>query len=218
MTDLALSWSGGKDSAAALHALRSAGHEPALLLTTVDEDTGRVPHHWVPCELLHAQARAAGMPLVEVRIPRAAPDAVYEERLRAAFAAPPLDAVRTIAFGDIFLEDLRAYREERMREAGLAAAFPLWGRDTTELAREVVGAGFAAVVTSVDPRLGDRAWLGRRYDAAFLDALPSGVDPCGERGEFHTFMFDGPVMVHPVTWRAGGTAERDGFPYLDLRP
>jgi uncharacterized protein (TIGR00290 family) len=183
------------------------------VLTTVDEETGSVPHHHVPRDLL----RALGMPLVEVAIPRAASNVTYEQRMREAFAAPPLGAVREVAFGDLFLADLRAYRESRMADAGLRATFPLWGRDTAELARSVVREGFEAVVVSVDPSRGDRAWLGRRYDEAFLDDLPDGVDPCGENGEFHTFVFDGPTMLHPVKWSAAGIRERDGFPYFALR-
>ena len=201
----------------ALLELRRAGREPAVLLTTVDEESGRVPHHGIPRDLLRAQARAAGMPLAEVDIPPRASNASYEDRLRAAFATSPLDAVGEVAFGDLFLEDLRAYRESRMADAGLKASFPLWGRDTAALAREVVDGGLQAVVTSVDPDRGDRAWLGRHYDHAFLDELPAGVDPCGEHGEFHTFVFDGPALLHPVRWSAAGIRERDGFPYLDVR-
>ncbi|HEV2813705.1 MAG TPA: ATP-binding protein [Solirubrobacteraceae bacterium] len=214
MSGLALSWSGGKDCCAALHALRRSGREPALLLTTVDEASGRVPHHWVPRELIAAQSRALGIPLVEVPIPPLATNEQYEERMRAAFAAPPLDAVREVAFGDLFLEDLRVYREEKMAAAGRQALFPLWGLDTAALAARIVDAGFEAVIVSVDPARLDRSFLGRRYDPA---ELPDDVDPCGENGELHTFVHDGPGFLHPVAWAAAGVREVLGFPYLDLR-
>lgn len=214
MSALALSWSGGKDCAAALLALRRTAREPSLLLTTVDEESGRVPHHWVPRELIAAQARALGMPLVEIPMPAGATNQQYEARMREAFARPPLAAVRAVAFGDLFLEDLRAYREERMREAGLEAVFPLWGVDTAALARRIVDTGFRAVIVSVDPARLDRSFVGRAYDPG---ELPDGVDPCGENGELHTFVFDGPVFLHPVAWAAAGVQEREGFPYLDLR-
>ena len=214
MSRLALSWSGGKDCAAALLALRKSGREPSLLLTTVDEESGRVPHHWVPRELIAAQARAAGMPLVEVAIPPGAANEAYEERLREAFATPPLDAIGAVAFGDLFLADLRAYREEKLAAVGREAVFPLWGQDSARLAARIVEVGFRAVIVSVDPARLDRSFLGGAYDPA---ELPDGVDPCGENGELHTFVHDGPVFLRPVAWAAAGVREREGFPYLDLR-
>jgi uncharacterized protein (TIGR00290 family) len=215
----ALSWSGGKDSALALWTLREAGTPPDLLLTTVDEETATVPHHGVDAALLHAQAAAARVPLHEIAIPPAASNAGYEQRQRAAFAAPPLDAVTTVAFGDLFLEDLRAYREARMQEAGRAAAFPLWGRDTARLARTFVDAGFEAVVVSVDTDQAPACLLGRRYDRALLRDLPPSADPCGENGEFHTFVFAGPVFAHPLgVAPAARTRSADGrFAHLGLR-
>jgi uncharacterized protein (TIGR00290 family) len=214
----ALSWSGGKDSALALHALRQAGTPPDLLLTTVDEATGTVPHHGVAAELLRAQAAAAGLPLHTIAIPPAASNASYEDRLGTAFATPPLDAVATVAFGDLLLEDLRAYREARMRDAGLAAAFPLWGRDTRQLAHAFVDAGFRAILVSVDTSQVPADLLGRRFDADLLADLPSTADPCGENGEFHTFVFAGPGFDRPLhVVPAGRTTSPDGrFAYLDL--
>jgi uncharacterized protein (TIGR00290 family) len=216
----ALSWSGGKDSALALWALRRAGTPPDLLLTTVDESTNTVPHHGVHATLLEAQAEAAGLPLHTIAIPPAASNAGYEERLRSAFAAPPLDAVATVAFGDLFLEDLRAYREQRMREAGRAAAFPLWGRDTAKLARAFVDAGFAATVVAVDTEQVPATLLGRAFDHELLDDLPPTADPCGENGELHTFVHAGPIFDRPLAVAAratGRTTTADGrFAHLDL--
>jgi uncharacterized protein (TIGR00290 family) len=217
-TDLALAWSGGKDSALALRALRAAGREPAMLLTTVTEGYDRVTMHGVRRELLRRQAAAAGLELVEIGIPPGCTDALYDERMAQAFASLPLAGVVEVAFGDLFLEDVRAYREERLARAGRRALFPLWGRGTCRLAEEFVGAGFRALVVSVDPRQIDLALAGRLYDDAFLAELPAGVDPCGERGEFHTFVFAGPVLSRPIPVRPGKAIERDGFVYCDLLP
>lgn len=189
---LALSWSGGKDSALALAALRAAGTPPQLLLTTIDEVTGTVPHHGVPLASVEAQAAAAGVPLVTVEIPPAAANVTYEARMRAAFDGP-LREVESVAFGDLFLEDLRAYREDRLAQAGRQARFPLWGSDTAALARRFVAEGFRAVVVAVDEAQAPATLVGRELDDAFLDALPAGIDPCGERGEFHSFVWDGPI-------------------------
>ncbi|MBI5105752.1 MAG: adenine nucleotide alpha hydrolase [Solirubrobacterales bacterium] len=195
---LALAWSGGKDCAFALHALREAGEPPFALLTTIDEATDRVPHHDVPAALLREQAAAVGLPLVEVALPDPCPNEAYEARMAQALGAPPLLAAREFAFGDLFLEDLRAYREDRLARAGRRARFPLWGRDTARLAREVLDAGFRATITAVDPARLDPSFAGREYDAALLADLPADVDPCGERGEFHTFVWDGPVFSRPL--------------------
>jgi len=215
---LALGWSGGKDSALSLHALRAAGHEPAALITTVTEGVERISIHGVRRELLRAQARAVGIPVVEVRIPLPCPNAVYEARMEAALAAPPLDAVTEVAFGDLFLTDIRAYREERLRPSGRRALFPVWGRDTAALAREFVAQGFEAIVATVDPRSLDASFAGRAYDAAFLEDLPEGVDPCGENGEFHTFVHAGPIFDAPIAVMTGELVERDGFAYRDILP
>jgi uncharacterized protein (TIGR00290 family) len=198
--ELALSWSGGKDSALALWTLRRQGTPPALLLTTYDETSGTIPHHGVALGRVREQAAAAGLPLVAIAIPTAAANETYEDRLRTAFATPPLDAVGEVAFGDLFLEDLRRYREQRMAEAGMRARFPLWGSDTHALARTFVAAGFRAVVVAVDDRL-EPGLVGRELDGALLDALPAGVDPCGENGEFHTFVYDGPIYDRALAVR-----------------
>jgi len=215
---LALSWSGGKDSALALWTLRRRGREPRALLATVTEDYGRVSMHGVRRELLELQAERAGIPLVEVGIPAGCSNALYEERLAQAFASPPLDVVAMVAHGDLFLEDVRAYREERLAAAGRRALFPLWQRDTTELAHEFVAAGFQATLVCVDPRLLDASFAGRSYDDVLLADLPDGIDPCGENGEFHTFVQAGPIFTAPITTHPGDTVERDGFVFADLHP
>jgi uncharacterized protein (TIGR00290 family) len=215
---LALGWSGGKDSALALQALRAAGREPVALLTTVTEGVERISIHGVRRELLHRQARATGIEVVEVRIPLPCPNEVYEARMEEALARPPLDAVAEVAFGDLFLEDIRAYREERLAPTGRSALFPVWGRDTAALARDFLEAGFEAIVATVDPRSLDASFAGRAYDADFLQELPSHVDPCGENGEFHTFVHAGPVFDAPIAVETGEVVERDGFVYADILP
>ena len=213
---VALSWSGGKDSALALRALRDAGTEPAALVTTVTEGYERISMHAVRRALLAAQAWAVGVPLVEVRIPQNCPNEVYEVRFEDAFATA-LAEIETFAFGDLYLEDVRAYREERLARIGRQAVFPLWGRDTAALADEFVRTGFEAVLVCVDPRVLDRAFAGRDYDRALLADLPEHVDPCGENGEFHTFVHAGPIFSRALSVERGPTVERDGFAFSDLR-
>ncbi len=194
----ALSWSGGKDSALTLWTLRGEGIEPEALITTVTDDYDRISMHGVRRELLARQADAAGIPLVEVRIPPACVNEVYEERMAQAFASPPLSDVQAVAFGDLFLEDVRAYREERLAANGKRGLFPLWGRDTGVLAREFIAAGFQATIVCVDPRALDASFAGRAYDEQLLADLPASVDPCGENGEFHTFVHAGPIFAEPI--------------------
>jgi uncharacterized protein (TIGR00290 family) len=213
----ALSWSGGKDSALALQALRNgSGPAPSALITTVTVDYGRISMHGVRRELLVSQARAAGLPLVEVEIPAACSNDVYEQRLGQALAVAPLADAETIAFGDLFLGDIRAYREERLRRVGKQASFPLWGRDTGALAREFIAAGFEAVLVCVDPRRLDPSFAGRRFDAELLADLPPDVDPCGENGEFHTFVHAGPIFSAAIPCRAGEIVARDGCVFCDV--
>jgi uncharacterized protein (TIGR00290 family) len=216
---VALSWSGGKDSALALRTLREElGIEPVALLTTITEDYGRISMHAVRAELLRAQAQATGIELVEIPIPAGCVNETYEERMAAAIASPPLADVPTIAFGDLFLEDVRAYREERLTGAGRSALFPLWGRDTAALAREFVAAGFEATLVSVDPDQLDPSFVGRSFDEALLADLPAGVDPCGENGEFHTFVHAGPIFAEPIAVEPGEMVMREGFAFQDLLP
>ena len=219
MSGVALAWSGGKDSALALWAMREElGIEPAALLTTFTEDYDRVSMHGVRRELVRAQAEAAGLPLVEVGIPAACVNEVYEQRMAAALAAPPLDAVATVAFADLYLEEIRAYREQRLLGAGREALFPLWGCDTAALARRFIEAGFEATLVCVDPRQIDPSFAGRAFDESLLAALPAGADPCGENGEFHTFVHAGPVFAAPIAVEVGETVVREGFVFTDLKP
>jgi len=214
----ALSWSGGKDSALALWTLRQEGREPVALITTVTETYNRISMHGVRRELLVRQAGALGIPLVEVRIPPACSNEIYEQRLEQAFATGPLSTVGAVAFGDLFLEDIRAYREDRLTATGRTAIFPVWGHDTTRLARDFVDAGFRATLICIDPRKLDKSFAGRSFDQALLADLPPDVDPCGENGEFHTFVHAGPIFDVPIRSARGEIVERDGFVFCDLRP
>lgn len=214
-----LCWSGGKDSARCLRELRlDARVEVVGLLTTLTTEHDRVSMHGVRRALLEAQARSVGVPLSTVELPTPCEHADYERAMERALAPFVADGVRRVAFGDLFLEDVRRYREERLARAGLEGLFPLWGRDTTELAREFIELGFVAHLTCVDPRQVDRALCGRRYDAALLADLPAGADPCGENGEFHSFVSDGPIFSAPIPVRTGEVVERDGFVFCDLLP
>jgi uncharacterized protein (TIGR00290 family) len=212
----ALAWSGGKDSALALWALQEDGVRPAALMTTVTEEHDRISMHGVRRSLLRRQAAATGLPLVEVGIPAGCTNDVYERRMAAAFASAELAAVEEVAFGDLFLEDIRAYRESRLAAAGKRARFPLWGSDTAALARRFLAAGFRAILVCVDPRALDPSFAGRDYDERLLADLSAGVDPCGENGEFHTFVTAGPVLETPIACRRGEVVEREGFVFADL--
>jgi uncharacterized protein (TIGR00290 family) len=212
-----VSWSSGKDSAWMLHAIRREGPgTPAALLTTINEAADRVAMHAVRSDVLRAQADAAGLPLITVPIPFPCPNEIYEERMAAACRRAVADGFTHVAFGDLFLEDVRRYREERLAGSGLTPIFPLWNRPTPELAREMIAAGLEARLTCVDPRVIPAALAGRRYDAALLAELSAGTDPCGERGEFHTCVTAGPMFSTPLHVQAGETVERDGFVFADL--
>jgi len=212
-----LAWSSGKDSAWALHILRQRRQvEIVGLLTTINETDQRVAMHAVRAEVLDAQARAAGLPLWSVPIPERCSNAVYEAAMGAAMARAAWEGIRFIAFGDLFLEDIRRYREDRLAPTGVRPLFPLWGLPTATLAHEMIRAGLRARVTCLDPRQLSPAFAGRDVDAAFLAALPATVDPCGERGEFHTCAYDGPMFTQPLTLRTGETVLRDGFVFTDL--
>jgi uncharacterized protein (TIGR00290 family) len=213
-----LAWSSGKDSAFTLHVLREQGVAVTGLLTTINDAFDRVAMHAVRLELLRAQADAVGLPLVEVRIPWPCPNEAYEAAMAEALAAAHERGTTAVAFGDLFLEDVRRYREERMSGTGLVPLFPLWGRPTRALAEEMIALGQQAVLTCVDPRALPRAFAGRAFDAALLRELPAEVDPCGERGEFHSFAWDGPAFRRPVPVRVGEVVDRDGFVFADLLP
>jgi uncharacterized protein (TIGR00290 family) len=211
-----LAWSSGKDSAFTLHVLRAQGVAVAGLLTTINEAFERVAMHAVRLSLLRAQAEAVGVPLVEVGIPSPCPNEAYEAAMSAAMAAARERGITAVAFGDLFLEDVRRYREERLAGTGLRALFPLWGRPTRELAEEMIALGQKAVLTCVDPRALPRAFAGRAFDTALLRDLPANVDACGENGEFHSFAWDGPAFQRPVPVRPGEVVEREGFVFADL--
>jgi uncharacterized protein (TIGR00290 family) len=219
-TEVVLAWSGGKDSALALQALRS---DPAWqvvgLVTTITRDYDRISIHGVRRAVLEAQVAAVGLPLIEAAIPAAASNEVYEaafaEALRRARGRWP--GLRHIAFGDLFLADVRAYREALLGRLGWDGVFPLWGLDTAALARRFVADGYRAVLTCVDTTQLDAEFAGRQFDGALLDQLPATVDPCGERGEFHTCVYAGPVLGRSLPLVPGGHVRRDGrFEYCDV--
>jgi uncharacterized protein (TIGR00290 family) len=216
---LLLSWSSGKDSAWTLHRLRTQDEfEIAGLVTTLNEQFDRVAMHAVRAALLEAQAETAQLPLWRVPLPHPCPNTEYETRMRALLERARAAGVTHMAFGDLFLEDIRAYRERQLAGTGITPVFPLWGLDTRQLARDMLAGGLRATLTCVDPKRLPAAFAGRRFDAALLDALPDGVDPCGERGEFHSFCHAGPMFAQPIAVRAGETVERDAFVYADLLP
>ena len=214
-----LSWSSGKDSAWTLHVLRQTpGIEVAGLLTTLNEAHGRVAMHGVREELVDAQAAAAGIPFWRVGIPDPCDNATYEAGMRDVLTVARKFGIEAVAFGDLFLEDIRAYREKQMGPTGMKTLFPIWGTPTASLARDMIAAGLQARVTCVDPKVLDRSFAGRAFDEAFLADLPAGVDPCGEHGEFHTFAWSGPMFARPVPVRVGEIVERGGFVFADLLP
>ena len=214
-----VSWSSGKDSAWMIHVLRQqADIDLAGMLTTVNEKYQRVAMHAVRVELLQAQADALGLPLWQIPIPSPCPNEVYERAMAAAVKRAVDEGFTHMAFGDLFLEDIRRYREERLAGTGLTPIFPLFGVDTTKLAREMVAGGLRARLTCVNPKVIDATFAGREFDAALLDELPSSVDPCGERGEFHSFAYAGPMFSAPIAIQSGEVVERDGFVFADVLP
>ncbi|MGE5818991.1 MAG: ATP-binding protein [Deltaproteobacteria bacterium] len=216
-TKILLSWSSGKDSAWSLHVLRQQQEfEVVGLITTVNEVYRRVAMHAVRVELLEAQAAAVDVPLWMIPIPSPCSNSDYESAMGAMITRAKREKIDGIAFGDLFLEDIRRYREERLRETGLSPIFPIWGISTQELARKMIGAGLRARLTCVDPKQISAPFVGREFDASLLAELPPGIDPCGERGEFHTFAYDGPMFREPVRIQLGESVERDGFVFADL--
>ncbi|HEY2294996.1 MAG TPA: diphthine--ammonia ligase [Thermoanaerobaculia bacterium] len=214
-----LAWSGGKDSALALHALRSSpDFEPAGLLTTLNEDYDRISVHGVRRELLERQAESIGLPLRKVLIPKDCPNEIYEDRLAAALREAKALGLHHVAFGDLFLEDIRAYREKQMAALGLTPVFPLWGLDTPQLARDFITLGFQALLVCVDTEALDSSFVGRPFDESLLRDLPPGVDPCGENGEFHTFVHAGPIFREPVAVKLGRVEGRGRFWFRDVEP
>ena len=218
-TPVLFCWSGGKDSALALHSLRqNPEFEVTGLLTTVTEGFDRISMHGVRRELLHRQAASIGLPVEEVRIPPSCSNAIYEARMGEAMQRCRDRGVFHVAFGDIFLEDLRAYREAKLLQAGMHALFSIWKIDTRELAARFLRDGFRAIAVCIDPRKLNVSFAGRELDASFFRDLPPDVDPCGENGEFHTFVFAGPVFQHPIAVQIGPVVERDSFLFCDVLP
>jgi uncharacterized protein (TIGR00290 family) len=216
-----MSWSSGKDSAWALHALRRERDvEVVGLLTTVNESFERVAMHGVRESLLEAQAAALSLPLWRVPLPWPCPNEVYEQRFRALLERARREDVAAVAFGDLYLADIREYRIRQLRGTGVEPLFPIWttAEETPALARRMIAAGVRAVLTCVDPRQLPERFAGREFDAALLEELPASVDPCGERGEFHTFCYAGPMFREPLRVRAGEVVTRDGFCFADLLP
>lgn len=212
-----VSWSSGKDSAWMLHELRQAQPDAVGgLLTTLNQAANRVAMHAVRDELLQAQADAAALPVWRVPLPWPCSNEEYERLMADVLRRARTEGFTHVAFGDLFLEDVRRYREARMAGTGLEPLFPLWQRPTDRLAREMLAGGLGARLTCVDPRVLDRAFAGRDYDAGLLADLPEGIDPCGERGEFHTFAYAGPMFRAPIAVETGETVERDGFVFTDL--
>lgn len=214
-----LSWSSGKDSAWALHVMRQSGeHEVNGLFTTVNATFGRVAMHAVRIELLRRQAQAVGLPLYLIEIPYPCSDAQYAAAMTDFVARARSDGVQCMAFGDLYLQDVRRYREERMQGTGIEAVFPLWEKPTRALLEEMLANGLRACLTCVDPRVLPAGFAGRELTRELLDSMPTGIDPCGENGEFHTFVFAGPMFARPLDIEMGEVVERDGFVFADCLP
>jgi uncharacterized protein (TIGR00290 family) len=215
-----LSWSGGKDSSmAAYQLLASQKFEIAALLTTVTQEFDRISMHGVRRELLERQAASLGIPLEIVSIPKECTNEIYEARMRAALERFRSQGIRKVAFGDLFLEDVKKYRDERLAQVGLSGLYPLWMRDTEELVRTFIALGFRAILACVDTEAIDASFAGRQIDQALLDDLPETADPCGEYGEYHSFVYAGPIFAQPIACRAGEIVRRTPrFNYCDIEP
>ncbi|HEY4124326.1 MAG TPA: hypothetical protein VGM36_06905 [Rhizomicrobium sp.] len=212
-----MSWSSGKDSAFALYEARRLGLADIVgVLTTVNEVYDRVAMHGVRSALLDRQIAALGLPFIKVPLPSPCPNEIYEARMAQAVEQIKTQGVRHMVFGDLYLEDIRAYREEKLSSAGMEAVFPLWGRNTAALAEEMIESGLVAHIVCLDPKRIDRRFAGRQFDRALLAELPQGIDPCGENGEFHTVVSAGPMFNAPIPISIGETVEREGFVFTDV--
>jgi len=219
MNKALIAWSSGKDSAWALYEARRSGElEIVGALTTVTHEFCRVSMHGTREELLAAQLEAARLPAVVVRIPFPCPNEIYEREMVAALNEAKRAGVSHVVFGDLFLEDIRAYRESRLAEIGITPVFPLWHRPTAALAREMIDGGLEGYLVCVDRKKLPASFAGRKFDRALLDSLPADIDPCGENGEFHSFVTAGPMLEHAIEVAVGDTVERDGFAFADLMP
>ncbi len=214
-----LGWSGGKDSILALrNILREGRYEVAALVTTCTEGVDRISMHGVRCELLERQAGELKLPLKKVFISQGASNDEYESRMKEAFLEYKKSGITKAAFGDLFLEDIRKYRDRMMSSIEMTALYPVWGLDTHALAREFIREGFGAVLACIDPKAIDKSFAGRIYDDALLDELPVSADPCGENGEFHTFVFQAPLFNRSIAFKKGEVVERNNFYFADLTP
>src|SRR5215470_6977209 len=214
-----VSWSGGKDSCMALHEIQQTnGYQVAALLTTITRDYDRISMHGVRRALLERQAESLGLRLHQVYISKGATNEEYESKMKEAFSLYCAEGVNTVVFGDLFLEDIKKYREQLLAPLGMKGLFPIWKQDTARMIRTFIDLGFKAVVTCVDPRVLDRSFAGMLIDADFLRQLPPGVDPCGENGEFHSFVFDGPTFREEIKFSLGEMVSRDSFCFCDLLP
>jgi uncharacterized protein (TIGR00290 family) len=211
-----MSWSSGKDSALALHRARESGLDVARLLVSMNAEADRVSMHAVRRALVELQAERLGLPVHRVELPAPCPNSIYEAAMLDAVHAARAEGAEQMVFGDLFLDDVRRYREEHLAGTGLAPVFPLWGQPTDRLAREMLDVGVRAVLTCVDPSVLPASFVGRQFDAELLTDLPEHVDPCGERGEFHTFVWDAPGFSAPIPVRVGDALERDGFVFCDV--
>ncbi len=219
MEKVMVAWSGGKDSALALYKIQKEGLEISALLTTVTEKYNRISMHGVRRILLERQSHALGLPLETVFIPPGSSNEIYETRMAATLAEYAKRGVSTVVFGDVFLEDIRAYRENQLSKMGMRACFPLWGQHSLELAHEFLKLGFKAIITCVDSNALDGSFVGRSFDKEFLSDLPSTVDPCGENGEFHSFVYNGPNFMEQILFTVGKAVVRDNrFYFCDLIP
>jgi uncharacterized protein (TIGR00290 family) len=219
MSKALIAWSSGKDSAWALHEARRSGELDIVgALTTVTHEFCRVSMHGTREALLAAQLEAARLEAIGVRIPFPCPNEIYEREMAAALESAKRGGISHVVFGDLFLEDIRAYRESRLAEIGITPVFPLWHRPTAKLAREMIDGGLDGYLVCVDRKKLPKDFAGRRFDRALLEALPPDVDPCGENGEFHSFVTAGPMLAHAIAVEVGEIVERDGFAFADLVP
>ena len=219
MEKVIFSWSGGKDSAIALYEIQKSDKYKILtLLTTITEGYDRVSLHGVPRTLVEQQAHSLGLPIEEVFIPRVCSNEEYESKMRGTLTRFKQDGISSTVFGDVFLEWVKKYREDNLSKLGMKGIFPIWGRDTAELARSFITLGFKAIITCVDLRVLDKRFVGRMLDEHFLTELPPNIDPAGENGEFHSFVFDGPIFKERIAYTLGEIVLRDSFYFCDLLP
>jgi uncharacterized protein (TIGR00290 family) len=219
MEKILFGWSGGKDSAMALYEiLKSKEYQVVSLLTTITKDYDRISMHGVRRTLVEQQAKSIGIPLHKVFIPKTCSNEIYAAKMTEALNKFKQEGVQTVAFGDIFLEDVRKYREDNLDKLNMKGIFPIWGRNSAELARSFISLGFKSVISCINTKVLDKKFLGRQFDEAFLAELPSNIDPSGENGEFHSFVYDGPIFKQRIGYKRGEMVLRDSFHFCDLIP